>query len=161
VIRPLSNLSITVGARIEQENIHSQGFAQFDPQAESASFLAGVEGLPVDAYGNVRARTFTRYEDIEGAMNAIAAQFPHSSFLAGASPPRSACGSLLRRPGGIDTTNPKVAPRVSSAWDPWNDGKTKFSASAGRYFDKIFLAAPAAETEPVIVTFDAFSPAGS
>jgi hypothetical protein len=43
---------------------------------------------------------------------------------------------------------------VSLAWDPWNDGKTKFSASWGRYYDKIFLAVPAAEAEPVLVNFN-------
>jgi hypothetical protein len=35
VIRPITNLSVTVGLRVEQENVNGPGYRQFDPQAES------------------------------------------------------------------------------------------------------------------------------
>ena len=34
------------------------------------------------------------------------------------------------------------------AWDPWRRGKSKLAVSAGRYYDKIFLAVPLIEVEP-------------
>lgn len=36
-------------------------------------------------------------------------------------------------------TNNNIAPRVSVAWDPWDDGKTKLSANWGRYYQNTFL----------------------
>jgi hypothetical protein len=56
--------------------------------------------------------------------------------------------SLRRRQEDIHLVNDNLAPRLSLAWDPWADGKTKFAIAAGRYFDKIFLAVPLVEVEP-------------
>jgi hypothetical protein len=53
-----------------------------------------------------------------------------------------------RRSGDQNVTNTNLSPRLSVAWDPWGDGKTKIAATAGRYYDKIFLAVPLVELEP-------------
>jgi outer membrane receptor protein involved in Fe transport len=161
VIRPLSNLSITVGLRVEQENIHAQGFQPFDPQAESNAYNAATVGLTPDQAKAYLRDSFIAYEDLPGALSAIASQFPNATFLDGAYTTQLNFWTTFRRPADMNINNTNVAPRLSIAWDPWNDGKTKFSASLGRYFDKIFLAVPAAETEPVLVNFEAFSGTGA
>jgi outer membrane receptor protein involved in Fe transport len=159
VIRPLSNLSITLGLRVEQENLHAQGFERFDPQAESDAFFARVEGNPAAHVAALR-ESFTTYEDIPGAFNAIEAQFPGTDLAPDFYVAQYSFWTKFRRPSDIDINNTNVAPRLSVAWDPWNDGKTKFSGSVGRYFDKIFLAVPTAETEPVLVNFSIFEGSG-
>ncbi|HEX4826457.1 MAG TPA: carboxypeptidase regulatory-like domain-containing protein [Candidatus Polarisedimenticolaceae bacterium] len=161
VIRPISNLSITLGVRIEQENLHAQGYEPFDPQAESTAFLAATAGLTNPDQASVPMQNaFVAYEDIQGSLNAIAGQFPGADFQFGAYTTQLAFWKKFRRPADMNINNTNIAPRLSIAWDPWNDGKSKFSASGGRYYNNIPLIIPTAESEPVIVTFDAFAPAG-
>jgi len=160
VIRPLSNLSITVGVRVEQENLHAQGFQPFDPKAESDAFLAATEGLDASQSAVPMQNAFIAYEDIPGSLNAIASQFPSADFELGAYATQLTFWKKFRRPADMNINNTNLAPRLAISWDPWNDGKSKFSATAGRYFNNIPLAIPTAESEPVIVNFDAFAPAG-
>ena len=159
VIRPVSNLSITVGLRIEQENLHAQGFQPFDPQAESDAFIAATEGLTAVQSVVPMQNAFIAYEDILGSVNAINSQFPGADFELGDYSTQLAFWRKFRRPEDMNINNTNIAPRVSISWDPWNDGKTKFSATAGRYYNNIPLAIPTAEGEPVIVTFESFVPA--
>jgi len=48
----------------------------------------------------------------------------------------------------IDITNNNLAPRLSISWDPWADGKSKATASWGRYYDKLFLQSVIGEEGP-------------
>jgi hypothetical protein len=59
----------------------------------------------------------------------------------------------LRQIDDINIHNTNVSPRLALSWDPWNDGKTKFAISAGRYYDKIVLEALTRESEPVTATY--------
>jgi hypothetical protein len=59
-----------------------------------------------------------------------------------------------RQLGNVQIVNNNVAPRLSVAWDPWGDGKTKLALTAGRYYDKIFLAVPLVELEPITTTME-------
>jgi outer membrane receptor protein involved in Fe transport len=45
-------------------------------------------------------------------------------------------------------TNNNLAPRLSVAWDPFADGRTKFFATWGRYYDKLFLNTIVGEEGP-------------
>jgi hypothetical protein len=54
------------------------------------------------------------------------------------------CGSperlgTCRGDDDVDLSNTNVAPRVSITYDPFADGKTKLSASWGRFYDRLFL----------------------
>ena len=51
-------------------------------------------------------------------------------------------------PENIAVTNTNFSPRLSLAWDPWSNGKTKFSVSAGRYYNNIPLTIPMQEQSP-------------
>ena len=45
-------------------------------------------------------------------------------------------------------TNNNLAPRLSVAWDPFSDGRTKVFATWGRYYDKLFLNTIVGEEGP-------------
>ena len=155
VIRPISNLSITVGLRLEQENFAAEGYVPFEPQAEQDAFLLAIQGLSPDQRIAVLQRAFVAYESLPNVLTAIRLQFPGGQFQNSAYLNQVSNWRQFRRPADMNIHNTNIAPRLSMAWDPWNDGKSKLSISAGRYYDKIFLAVPAAESEPVLATFRA------
>ncbi|MDH3786266.1 MAG: TonB-dependent receptor, partial [Acidobacteriota bacterium] len=157
-LRPIPSLTITAGFRYDREEINSDGFRPFDPEAEAATFLAPFDmtgPIPLDAFA-----IFTRFNDILDFRNEVGAVLGISpSFI-----PLSAAANVssrlvkARQIEDINLVNHNVAPRISIAWDPGGDGKTKLTATAGRYYDKIFLAVPLVEIEPAEtnITFRAF-----
>jgi hypothetical protein len=168
VLRPISNLSITLGLRIEQETINAPGFKPFDPQAESDAVVQYVLDHPgcddprnQNCMQELLRQSFTSYENISGALDIAEAQFNNGitdiDFRSGAHYTYQTTWTKFRQPDDINIHNTNIAPRLSIGWDPWNDGKTKFSLSAGRFFDKIFLGVVTSESEPVIANFDAQS----
>ena len=71
--KPLSNLTITLGARVDREETRSEGFIPFDPAGELAHVLGVAlpileeEGLAGLASGIVRttvSQTFTAYASV-------------------------------------------------------------------------------------------------
>ena len=153
VIRPVSNLSITIGARIEQETIGAHGFQPFDPQAEADAYIAAIRGLTPVQRSVYLQHAFTGYEDVAGALTAIQTQLPEAQFFDSAYSTQIRFWQKFRRKADIALNNTNISPRLALAWDPWDNGKGKLSASAGRYYDKIFLAIPASESEPILATF--------
>ncbi len=57
-----------------------------------------------------------------------------------------------RTPEDIDITNNNLAPRISVSWDPWADGKSKATATWGRFYDKLFLQTVIGEEGPDFFT---------
>jgi outer membrane receptor protein involved in Fe transport len=55
-----------------------------------------------------------------------------------------------RTPEDITITNNNLAPRISVSWDPWADGKSKATATWGRFYDKLFLQTVIGEEGPDI-----------
>lgn len=53
-----------------------------------------------------------------------------------------------RSPEDFTITNNNLSPRLSVSWDPWADGKSRATASWGRYYDKLFLATVVGEEGP-------------
>jgi len=52
----------------------------------------------------------------------------------------------------ITITNNNLAPRISLSWDPWADGKSKATATWGRFYDKLFLQTVVQEEGPDFMT---------
>ena len=155
IIRPISNLSISVGLRVEQENVSAPGFRPVDPQADSDRYLAAAAGLDSDKREGLRQTSFVSFEDRQGALSAVGSQFPDTTFQWGSFNAQQSRWIRFRQPDDINIHNTNLSPRISIGWDPWNDGKTKFSFSAGRFYDKIFLGVVTTETEPVLANFSA------
>jgi outer membrane receptor protein involved in Fe transport len=57
-----------------------------------------------------------------------------------------------RQPEDLTLTNNNLAPRLSLSWDPHSDGKSKATASWGRYYDKLFLQTVIGEEGPDLLT---------
>jgi outer membrane receptor protein involved in Fe transport len=146
--RPASNLTLTLGLRVDREEIDSVGRMAFDPEVETAEFYSRLdEGLPVfSAVPSV----FTAYEDVGGFRDQLALVLGvgTNDLPLGSTAQQSAFWQNSRKPDDITLRNTNYSPRLSVAWDPWGDGKTKIAATAGRYYDKIFLAVPLLEVEP-------------
>jgi hypothetical protein len=155
VIRPLSNLSITVGLRVEQENVSAPGFVPLDPQADSDAYLAAAAGLTRQQRTVLLQNSFPAFEDRQGALAAVGGQFPGTTFSVGSFNGQQANWTRYRQTDDINIQNTNLSPRLSIGWDPWNDGKTKFSLSVGRFYDKIFLGVITTEMEPVLANFSA------
>jgi outer membrane receptor protein involved in Fe transport len=157
VIRPISNLSITVGLRIEQENISAAGFVPLDPQADSDGYIAYINSfdppLSVTQRTTLLQNSFPSYEDRQSSKDVVEAQFPGTHLEWGNFAGQQSNWTRYRQPDNINIHNTNLSPRLSIGWDPWNDGKTKFSFSIGRYYDKIFLGAVTTEAEPVLANF--------
>lgn len=164
-LKPRSNLTIKLGARVDREQISSDGWIPFDPEAELNQFLANrcADNPPTaecqDRNFRLMRETFSAFEGLEGEGGITSALESAYGLTASIDPAAAwATGWLrTRRKGNINISNTNFAPRLAVSWDPWNDGKTKFSATAGRYYDKLFLAIPTLEIEPlrVSVVFDA------
>jgi hypothetical protein len=149
-LKPVHNLTITLGARVDREEIRSNGRAPFDPEAESTQF---VESLADGAVPQIAAQgSFTSYEAQRDffAQLAKTLELPFNTVFQQQSPAaqESEFWTQTRRAESIDTSNTNVSPRISIAWDPWSDGKTKVAATWGRYHDKVFLNIPLIELDP-------------
>ncbi|HXV77379.1 MAG TPA: TonB-dependent receptor [Candidatus Polarisedimenticolaceae bacterium] len=147
--KPAQNLTVTLGVRIDREEIRSNGKVPIDPEAEFQNYLGLVEaGDPVNAH----ARSFTAYEDPREFVRTLASQLGIDfntlwGSLSNAST-QSEFWPTSRANGNVDVVNTNPAPRLALSWDPWSNGKTKVFATAGRYYDKIFLGVPLIELNP-------------
>ncbi|MCP3981241.1 MAG: TonB-dependent receptor [bacterium] len=146
-LRPANGLSVTLGLRFDREEINSEGQLPFDPQAEAAEFL---ERIQTEDPVRVAQDVFTAYGNIAEFQRDLAA-------ILGVLPPEVQLGSAAQQSqiwnsrrvaDSINMVENNISPRIAVAWDPWANGKTKFAATAGRYYDKIVLAVPLLEIEP-------------
>jgi len=149
-LKPAHNLTITLGARVDREEIRSNGRAPFDPEAESTLFVDSLDdgGVPQTAAQG----SFTAYEAQRDFFSQLARtlELPFNTVFQQQSPAaqESEFWAQTRRAESIDTSNTNVSPRISIAWDPWSNGKTKVAATWGRYHDKVFLNIPLIELDP-------------
>ena len=153
-------MTLTLGARIDREEISSEGREGFDPTQQLDSFLAQTKGFrdprnslfdPGSPLVDQAARaTFTGFEDFvsferqvvgllcdEGptfgpCSTAIRLDLLNESYLQ---------GSLenLRRQDNLEIANTNISPYFSVAWDPLSNGKMALKASAGRHYNNIPL----------------------
>ena len=157
-IRP--NLVVNAGLRFDVEELDSTGRTLFDP-LEEAKEANRLYDLVCNAFGSTctGSRTPGRRDgklasaftpapgdpalvlDLNGdgtlqfeEINLVNAPFTTELDL---------------QPEPFNITNSNVAPRISVSWDPMNDGKTRFSASAGRYYDRLFLGTVTLGQQPL------------
>ncbi|MGH9868733.1 MAG: TonB-dependent receptor [Candidatus Polarisedimenticolia bacterium] len=157
-IRP--NLMINAGIRYDREDVDSVGKTQFDPLAESRQANA-LYDLVCEAFGSTctSSRTPGRRNGRLGTGFPISPDDPvrildrngdlflQAEEIALINEPFTEDLDLAVEAFNIGNTN--LSPRLSVSWDPFNDGKTRFSGSWGRYYDRLFLGTVALEQEPV------------
>ncbi|MCP3979822.1 MAG: TonB-dependent receptor [bacterium] len=160
-IKPLDGLAITVGVRMDRSEVSSRGNLPFDPKAQSDAYLERFlnECTGGGNLGNcvrgIAADVFVKYENMNDFRTQLAEALgvPASQVTLSAASVASAAWPTAREADDVLLDQTTFSPRLSVAWDPWSDGKTKFAASVGRYYDKVFLAVPLVELEPVFTSF--------
>jgi hypothetical protein len=151
--KPRSNVSVTVGVRVDREEINAPGFEPFDPGVEydawESTLIPGVDPLPEDRYD-----AFTAYENLQGleqSLNEQIAGTPEGGITLTGALQTAQNWTNVRRRSDVRLRNTNVGPRISASWDPWNNGKQKFAATAGRFYDKVFLQVPLVESQAPLV----------
>jgi outer membrane receptor protein involved in Fe transport len=163
--KPAQNLTITLGARMDREEIDSGGREPFDPIGELNSFTDFVDAAPTPQDRTQRMNHgwdefFTGYENIEaftGQLQEILCEGMSGAELGNCLEDVSATVlsqstdelEQKRKATNIHIDNTNVSPFISLAWSPWSNGKTAFKASAGRHYNNIPLLIPLQELEPV------------
>jgi len=153
-----SNVTATVGLRVDREDIQAKGKEQFDPAAQSALYadlVASCNGTQVCRDGlnpaNLLPLAFTSFENI-GDLKAELASILQvdESAINLSNLTRQINDSWYRRRqlSNIDISNTNLSPFLAVNWDPFRDGKTKVSGTLGRHYDHIFLGVPLNEMEP-------------
>ena len=158
-IKPLQNLTVTVGLAVDREEISSNGNGTFFPEQEYQEFLdllaAGVDD------NAAFQRPFTGYEDLQDFYSQLAQQLSIPFDTLFSRQTTAAVNSTFwdekRRADNVNLVNTNPSPFLSVAWDPWSNGKTKLAATARRYYGNIPLLLPLAEIDSAsaFVAFDA------
>ena len=167
--KPRQNLTITLGARVDREEITSEGRRLFDPAAELEGYLRDTQPwrnplsptFNPDALPEVRLRAayrnFTGYEQFSSFESQIKGMLCDEGDVACWTSTQLAIDSLstmqknlynVRRNEDITIQNTNVSPYISIGWDPFSNGKTAIKASAGRHYNNIPLIVPLQELEP-------------
>jgi carboxypeptidase family protein/TonB-dependent receptor-like protein len=187
--KPLANLSVGLGIRVDLETVRAAGFKPFDPRKERDEFdalvnLSGLDTNPMDnleygglasdpLYRDTNANTFAQIRSAVLTLapsrytrhNSVLDIFgPYLERVLGQVPSPGdyvAFGIRAREPEEMRIRNANVAPRLSVSWDPAADGKAKAFASWSRFYDKVFLSAATGEQGPDDLTrYYAFDPDG-
>ncbi len=155
-IKPLQNLTMTIGLRLDQENLDTQGRTLQDPEADLLNYEADLALIETGSYvatGTERlaliVANFTARGDQSDFFLQIGRAIEYPQF--GCSGLCSSSFHLQKQqlPSDMALRNTNISPFFSLAWDPWSDGKTKISMAAGRHYNNTMLAIPMLELEPV------------
>ncbi|HKY34176.1 MAG TPA: carboxypeptidase regulatory-like domain-containing protein [Candidatus Polarisedimenticolia bacterium] len=182
--KPLPNLTVNVGLRLDREDIDSSGFEFFDPRKERTEAIglwkqicslvdaqdAGgtttnchefnsepfkYNGLPPDHFG----RFSVTGPDVPEAVRALDLDgdgFVNQSGEEGTAMHKSFTRFFERQTSNFEIVNNNLAPRFSVSWDPWADGKTKVFGNWSRFYDRLFLATISQEIGPDFVNYSFF-----
>ncbi len=165
--KPRQNLTVTLGARVDREEISAEGHEIFDPQAELDAFLAATRPFvdpTSDSYGPtfenlapILLSSFTGFEELESFTSQLVGLLCDEGDLGCQQDVQRSIESeakwpllLERRRRKDDRTlnSTNFSPSLSVAWDPFSNGKMAFKASIGRHYNNIPLVIPLQELQP-------------
>jgi len=167
--KPTPNLTLTLGARVDREEITSGGREPFSGSNSPSAELAAYTEF-YDAGGDASAtpetgwpRFFTGYENIA----AFKGQLINILCDGEGNPQNCALGvgaaitdqeekslRAKRKAVNIDLGNTNFSPFISMGWSPWANGKTAFKATVGRHYNNLPLLIPLQELEPARVVIE-------
>jgi hypothetical protein len=160
-LKPSLDLTITIGARVDREELNSEGRRPLDPADELRAYEAsvGINDFGAWELGDWRPY-FTGYEAFrtyeEQLASILCDGLPANEVENCTVIVKSSVLSQLqeeltatRLTTGTNISNTNLSPFLSVAWSPWSNGKTAFKASAGRHYNNIPLVVPLEELQPV------------
>ncbi len=149
---PLPNLSLTIGARWNREEIESTGYQPINPAQQRATYESAVQECINSGENAIYCTQINAY-----LLTFAPLDNPDLYPSCESAPNTLICGTLSGLPADerqyrkaeplLVTTN-NLAPRLSASWDPANDGKTKLSGSWGRFYGDTFLLPFVSENGP-------------
>ncbi len=153
-----SNLTATVGLRVDRQDIQAKGKEQFDPAAQAALYADMLATCTDSAHclnglnrANLLALAFTSFEnigDLKAELARILEVDETQINLSNLTNQINDTWYRRRQFSNIEISNTNLSPYLAVNWDPFSDGKTKVSGTLGRHYDHIFLQVPLNETEP-------------
>ncbi len=156
-VKPLANLSVTMGLRVDSEQLNGGGRTAIDPEADYIRYLEGYSAIEtatgLDPTGTDQLNLIVANFVARGDILDFYTQVSNASGL-----PLIACSGLCsssfhlktqQQPDSLAISNRNVSPFLSVAWDPWSDGKTKLSFTVGRHYNSTVLSVPLEEVRPV------------
>jgi hypothetical protein len=165
--KPKQNLNLTLGLRLDREEISSEGRSIFDPSQELGDYLATVEAkrelTGEGDKGEIFPKAFTGYEDFETFQAEL------TKLVCTGSPEPGSCAiqvaesikagqaaelNTVRSKENIGLENWNFSPFFSVAWLPGNSGKTALRAAVGRHYNNIPLLIPLQELEPAVTDLE-------
>ncbi|ANM30207.1 hypothetical protein ABI59_12415 [Acidobacteria bacterium Mor1] len=151
-MRIRSNLTLDVGFRLDRQAINSGGLEPLDFSAELQDYESRIAqgAFPFEA-----AQAFTGFEGTEQVAEELAQVFgltPQQTIsFFGPTVVQANFLSKRRSKQDINLIDTNFSPFLALSWDPWGDGKTKFSFSAGRNYNNIPFLVPLLEQLPAAV----------
>lgn len=145
--RPSSSLFLRIGFRYNREEVSTDGWAPFDAERERARYSAAnreciAAGFPpaVCVFNNSYLLTAAPEDDPRRYPACNAPNVPNDiqcTFLQRAVD--AGFPVHFRERDNHTLVNSNISPRLSLAWDPWNDGKTQVLGSYGLYYGDTFF----------------------
>ncbi len=178
--KPLPNLTLRLGVRLDREKVDTPGLTHFDPLEERREYVAIADALCADGLRVAAAGNAGPSDTATAVCGAIRPPGQPPNLLIytmdADTPPevrrfdRNGDGLfevgtdgpvwldafttfLDRRDTEFEISNANLSPRLGVAWDPWSDGKTRFFSTWGRYYDRLALAAAAGEMNPAFLDY--------
>lgn len=185
--KPVPNLSVSLGLRLDREDIDTSGFTFFNPRDEKRRSIAIVEGLCDDGIRVSRFGSGLSNADFVGVCDdptRIPGEPPvNNLWYEMDSDTPTSLRQFDRDLDGIfdagtdgfvwfepfttfperstenfEIQNVNLSPRFSISWDPWADGRTKVFTTWGRYYDRLFLDTVDDEIGPDIFNYVFITP---
>ncbi len=149
-IKPLQNLTMTIGLRLDSEALSGNGRTLVDTEAEFNTYntFPNIENLTPQERGPIIYSHFTARGSILDLYSLVSQELGLGSF----GPVGFSSGlrqDIQQLPEDLFLNNLNFSPFFSLAWDPWSSGKTKISFAAGRHYNNTLLGIPMLEQEPV------------
>jgi hypothetical protein len=152
--QPATNFQITAGVRLGREEVSADGSLPIDPVKERRNFERRV-GECLDAGGNDSFCLLSNMDAFTASPLDQPSLYPACSIslnptLCELLQAAEGSGTPIRyrRSDRNESNNVNLAPRLSMSWDPFQDGRTRLSATFGRYFGDTFFEPYLAEQGP-------------
>ncbi|HEY3174150.1 MAG TPA: carboxypeptidase regulatory-like domain-containing protein [Candidatus Polarisedimenticolia bacterium] len=180
--KPVPNLSVNLGIRLDREDTDTSGFESFDPrqerrkaiklwdviceevQAQNLGTAACLNHLPGNPPNNVPDNALMTFRDSDGdGVNDVDPRIVALDLNGNGIVSVSGAEGLAqfaafttfrqRETRNFSIDNMNLSPRLSVSWDPFSDGKTKIFSSWSRYYDRLFLGTITGEIGPDSLNF--------
>ncbi len=167
--QPSERLSVTLGLRLQREELRSDGYDVFDPAAERAAYVPQMQScgeqcnvcrdVPINRQASCfalcvrlcgsRAQgdlfTIHPLDDprlVSGGTDQLTCSYAINPVVCNRLEQYLGATGLfpdVRQVATFGINNTALAPRVAVNWDPLGKGKTRVFASWGRYYGDTFL----------------------